>query len=327
MIPKPIRATYPCQQAAFPVASAFVIWLLGLKTGLLAWLKSRERCERFRPAAELCLLAGLVWIATQTVMAFILPGGGSASSVTVAPGWIPGDPPNAPVGQAKGIFPGRVTWIRDTNATPWRGPGYGYWWHDTNINQTALDRMVSRSLRSLSGATNDAQAWDRLFRHFNTNHARGDYGYRTNEAIAIKVNLNNSYSGYTDADNNIDASPQSVLALLRQLVNQAGVPQGKITVYDATRTVFPTGSTTRGTPNSPACIGWTARGSTAARRPTGCAGPSAIRANFDRVRNPPAALRGERHVPDQFRAAQRPRDFRHHAVREEPFWFDRKPGQ
>ena len=237
VIPKPIRATYPCQQAAFPVASAFVIWVLGLKTGLLAWLASRERWDRFRPAVRFYLLAGLVWIATQTVMGFILSGGGSSPSVTAASSWIPGDPPNAPVGQAQGIFPGRVTWIRDTNATPWRGPGHGYWWHNTNINQTPLDRMVSRSLRGLSGATNDSQAWDRLFRYYNTNHARGDYGYRTNEAIAIKVNLNNCYSGYSDADNNMDASPHAVLAILRQLVNQAGVPQGKITIYDATRAI------------------------------------------------------------------------------------------
>ena len=27
VIPKPSRAAYPCQRAAFPVASAFVVWL------------------------------------------------------------------------------------------------------------------------------------------------------------------------------------------------------------------------------------------------------------------------------------------------------------
>jgi hypothetical protein len=35
VIPKPIRATYPCQQAAFPLLSCFVIWLLGLKSALV----------------------------------------------------------------------------------------------------------------------------------------------------------------------------------------------------------------------------------------------------------------------------------------------------
>jgi len=30
VLPKPSRATYPCQRVAFPLASGFVIWLLGL---------------------------------------------------------------------------------------------------------------------------------------------------------------------------------------------------------------------------------------------------------------------------------------------------------
>ena len=30
VIPKPSRATYPCQRAAFPIATTFVIWLTGV---------------------------------------------------------------------------------------------------------------------------------------------------------------------------------------------------------------------------------------------------------------------------------------------------------
>ncbi len=30
VVPKPSRATYPCQRAAMPLASGFVVWLLGL---------------------------------------------------------------------------------------------------------------------------------------------------------------------------------------------------------------------------------------------------------------------------------------------------------
>jgi hypothetical protein len=30
VIPKPGRASYPCQRAAFPIASSFVIWLTGI---------------------------------------------------------------------------------------------------------------------------------------------------------------------------------------------------------------------------------------------------------------------------------------------------------
>jgi len=30
VVPKPSRASYPCQRVAFPLASCFVVWLLGL---------------------------------------------------------------------------------------------------------------------------------------------------------------------------------------------------------------------------------------------------------------------------------------------------------
>jgi hypothetical protein len=52
VIPKPIRATYPCQQAAFPLLSCFVIWLLGLKTALVTWLAGN-----FGFGLMFCLLA------------------------------------------------------------------------------------------------------------------------------------------------------------------------------------------------------------------------------------------------------------------------------
>ena len=47
VIPKPSRASYPCQRAAFPVASGFVLWLCGvvaIKSGL-------KRLARIRFAA------------------------------------------------------------------------------------------------------------------------------------------------------------------------------------------------------------------------------------------------------------------------------------
>ena len=46
----------------------------------------------------------------------------------------------------------------------------------------------------------------------------------------MKINLNDN-----GGSNIIDATPQSVLALLRQLVDVVGVPQEDITIYDAQR--------------------------------------------------------------------------------------------
>lgn len=68
VIPNPARAAYPCQQAAFPLMSAFVIWLLGLKAGFVAWFVQRKIwLKKFRRRAligagsiALLILAGWV---------------------------------------------------------------------------------------------------------------------------------------------------------------------------------------------------------------------------------------------------------------------------
>ena len=48
VIPKPSRAAYPCQRAAAPLASAFVLWLLGVIGSALAWRRGKEYFRRSR---------------------------------------------------------------------------------------------------------------------------------------------------------------------------------------------------------------------------------------------------------------------------------------
>ena len=181
-------------------------------------------------------------VLTLTLIVIIL---GSVSLLTAGvpadkqglPLWTPSDGPNAPMGEAKGIFSGRVVWDRDLRATPWDGKT-GHWWEDaTGIDGTVVARMFSESLKTLSGAKSDGSVWEALLRHFNRTHGRGDHAYVKGEKIAIKINCNNAYEGYGDSDNQIDASPQTVYALLDQLVNVAGVPQELISVYEATRVI------------------------------------------------------------------------------------------
>ena len=151
--------------------------------------------------------------------------------------WTPSDPPNTPMGVGRGIFPGRVTWVRHLAATPWDGKK-GHWWEDnTGINQDAVDRMLAASLRALTGAADEADAWTRLFRACNRARGRGDVGYAAGEKVAFKINCNNAYAGYADDDNQIDASPQTVLALVRQLVHRAGIRPEDIYLYEATRVI------------------------------------------------------------------------------------------
>ncbi|HUV62641.1 MAG TPA: hypothetical protein VMW24_02025, partial [Sedimentisphaerales bacterium] len=43
VIPKPSRAAYPCQRAAFPLASGFVIWLTGAICSI-TFIRRAKRC-------------------------------------------------------------------------------------------------------------------------------------------------------------------------------------------------------------------------------------------------------------------------------------------
>lgn len=46
VIPKPSRATYPCQRAAFPFASAFIIWIIGTFTSIFSFRKAKENLKK-----------------------------------------------------------------------------------------------------------------------------------------------------------------------------------------------------------------------------------------------------------------------------------------
>jgi hypothetical protein len=73
---------------------------------------------------------------------------------------------------------------------------------DANNNQVVIDRMVSRSVRSLTVQKNDAQAWIAIFKYFNRTHGRGNAGYRAGEKVAIKANLNSVNLCYRDVWSN-----------------------------------------------------------------------------------------------------------------------------
>jgi hypothetical protein len=232
VISKPSRATYPCQRVAAPLASGFVVWLLGLVGSIAAARKANQYLRRSRYLiAGLCVAAsvGALWLAL--------------SITTRRPALADAPTPNAPVGVAQGIHPGRVVWVHDPDATDWEGPGDGHWWQPAHTDQAAVDRMMSRAICSLTGESTDAAAWDKLFRHFNQKRGRGDVGYQPGEKIAIKVNFVGMIwrwdsvdpGTYDLTDTRIDymnTSPQMMLALLRQLVETVGAKQADIAIGD-----------------------------------------------------------------------------------------------
>jgi hypothetical protein len=170
---------------------------------------------------------------------------------------------NAPMGEGKGIHPGRVVWVRDPAATSWDGET-GHWWDDANNDQAVVDRMISRTLQRLTGEKTDKQAWDRLFQHFNRTHGFGNTGYRPGEKIAVKINCNQDrfavwgsgrLGGGPPPGNmppgggppaggsprvggggtNGLPSPHVTSALVTQLITVAGVPGEDITIYEVAK--------------------------------------------------------------------------------------------
>lgn len=232
VIPKPTRATYPCQRVAFPLASSFIIWLLGLFGSAAAFRKARSSLLRSRYLVGLlCIVIsiGCIWL-SLTLTA-------EKKAVAAAP-----QPANSPVGIAKGIHPGRVVWVHDPNATDWAGPGEGdgYWWQSEHTDQNVIDTMVHNAICGLAGESKIENAWDALFRYYNIENGKGDVGYQAGEKIMIKVNFvymiavwGNSDHDFMDADPDHPlCSPQIIYSLLDQIVNVVGVAQSDITIGD-----------------------------------------------------------------------------------------------
>ncbi|OHB73993.1 MAG: hypothetical protein A2Z25_05705 [Planctomycetes bacterium RBG_16_55_9] len=226
VVPKPSRATYPCQRLAAPIASGFVVWIMGLLGSTLAYRSARRLLQRSRYVlAGICVAAavGVVWTS------FCVTHSKSAGAAL----FTPTEPANNPMGAAKGIHPGRVVWIRDPAATSWDG-STGSWWDDDNTDQKTVDAMVSEAIRQLTGESSDAKAWESLFKYFNKSKGLGDVGYQKPEKIAIKINMNQDRPGEWKP-NVGNPSPHVIYSLMDQLVNKAGVPGSAITLYDATR--------------------------------------------------------------------------------------------
>ncbi len=68
VIPKPSRATYPCQRFAFPIASAFVLWITATFFSFKFFRDARSLIRRKRaPGAVALLLTGVVLLALSNL--------------------------------------------------------------------------------------------------------------------------------------------------------------------------------------------------------------------------------------------------------------------
>ena len=238
VIPKPSRARYPCMQVAAPIMSSFIIYLLGISASWFSFKKFMKSINRSR-----YLTGSLFLLLSIAVFGLIFL---HDNKETIANALIPLDntfpvESNQPIGEAKGLFPGRVVWVHDENATNEDFvPENGYtnfWFDSNNVDEDVIYDMLADAIILYAGAEEDdlAGAWDSIFHSFNRTHGRGDVGYTDGERIAFKINLTNQSAPAIQRPRRMDNTPQLLNAILDQLINVVGVAEFDITMGDPYR--------------------------------------------------------------------------------------------
>ena len=225
VVPKPSRATYPCQQVAASIGGTFLLYLLGAVGSLTLYDKIKEKFNKKVALTYLVAVVGFVGI-------------GIGIAQIAKPDFIPNVTPpegvNNPMGEAKGIFPGRVAWTQDFNATNW-DEKEGMWWDDNATDQKETDKMFSTTLKNLTGAKTDKEAWQMLFEYNNKMNGRSKKGYTKGEKIVVKLNMNAIHNPTDEWKNQGYPSPQMLNSMVRQLIEVAGVSGDDIILTDPSR--------------------------------------------------------------------------------------------
>ncbi len=253
VIPKPSRAAYPCMKATAPFMSAFILYLMGLGGSVLAFRKSRDLLRKARYLAGIALV--LVALGSLFAVSTLRPSRSYAREIHEDQEYTP----NEPMGIARGIFPGRVVWIHERDVTNDNCTNTvvkdgvtddkdDVYYQDKNTCQDTVDKMLDAAMIAISGKQTLPEAWDAVFKWFNsTLKGKGEVGYTAGEKVLIKVNRTSSSQGYnSDLSRNdkknwqnlVETSPQIMLSVLRQLVNNAGVPQEDIYIGDPQRMLY-----------------------------------------------------------------------------------------
>ncbi len=245
VLPKPSRAAYPCMKVAIPFASSLLIYLGTVTASIVLFKKAYRKMTESRYA-----LAGLLMILGVGfgVTTLVINQKDLLANEVVSYDYEDPLGPNAPIGEAKGVMPGRVVWVHNPEATnenciPWLyGDGY---FLDKNADQELVDEMLKKAMLEVTGLDTEEEAWESVFTYFNSTHDKGDVGYAGGEKIFIKINAVHAWNVNEDlsikndkAYGNVDTSPQVILAVLRQLINKAGVPQEAIFIGDPFTNIF-----------------------------------------------------------------------------------------
>lgn len=253
VIPKPSRAAYPCMRAAAPFMSGFFTYLLAV-AGLTILSGKTKRKLNVRYGAAFLLLSGVI-----VTMAVTPSANRQTATQTTQVKTGPDDGPNQPMGKATGIYPGRVVWIWNPDATNEKFEHndfatYDWYFSAHNNNPEVIGKMFRDGILKLTGERNAKKAWESVFRFFNLKKHNQKRGYQAGEKIFIKINQGQSrwVLVQKDKDNGFylpktleaneqrrvtnfvptEQGPYVVLEVLRELINEAGIPQENISIGD-----------------------------------------------------------------------------------------------
>jgi hypothetical protein len=259
VIPKPTRATYPCMRVAAPIMSGFITYLLGVAGLTAISRRSKRKIFNVRYWSTFFLLTGVI-----ATMAISPSNNTETAFQTTETRTGPEDGPNLPIGEAKGIFPGRVVWAWNPDATNemflHNDPDKGDWFaNPENNNGTVQGKMFRDGVLKLTGKKSPSKAWDAMFRYFNDKKLGKAKGYIKGEKIFIKINQGQASwvlskedkaNGYAlpkslpEKDSRragmepTENGPYVVLELLRELINEYGIDQADIAVGDPMNPIY-----------------------------------------------------------------------------------------
>lgn len=209
----PNRIVYPCQQAAKANVA-----LVGLPVMASVWHRFRK-CEKYRAK---------VIKSTAAVLSVLLVGM-AVYQLGVLSRRVESDQVAVDVTRAQGTP--RVVWLQESDAAPDGPSQYSYGWN-LKANQTVIDGMMEEGVLALTGAANLSDAWEQIL----------PCGAScSSTTVGIKANFNN----VAPADCVSMQCPlyEPVVAIIDQLVNEAGVTESNIHVFDSSRNAPPQNGT------------------------------------------------------------------------------------
>lgn len=229
---KPSRIAYPCQRAALSQSLVlFAVFPFSFRC-IIHFLKYRLNWNAISGLAIALALISAITFSSSVAYDKMLSIRNRIQlkkiSAELAGVSVGGMALSSPA-QAAVPSPHRVVMVHNSNAASWHNQSIDYW---NMISQTAVDDMVYRGLKELTGTSSVSAAWRVLIPN-----------YQPHQKIAIKVNNNNvGFWGDwpTDRDDDIDAIIEPVNAIVKSLQEAFGsdISGADIWVYESYKTFF-----------------------------------------------------------------------------------------